>query len=142
MTREPLARSFHWMEPLVIALSLLLVSLLFAGSGAAQSADLAGSWRGSGSVQFAAGQRERAQCRASYSRTSSRSYALRATCATASGRASQTATRRYVGGNRYQGNFYNRDYDVSGTITVAVDGNRQVVRLSSESGSATFEMRR
>ena len=130
------------MEPLVIALSLLLVSLLFAGSGADQSADLAGSWRGSGSVQFAAGQRERAQCRASYSRTSSRSYALRATCATASGRASQTATLRYVGGNRYQGNFYNRDYDVSGTITVAVDGNCQVVRLSSESGSATFEMRR
>lgn len=142
MTREPLARSFHWMEPLVIAFSLLLVSLLFAGPGAAQSADLAGSWRGSGSVEFTSGQRERAQCRAEYNRTSSRSYALRATCATASGRASQTATLRYVGGNRYQGNFYNRDYDVSGTITVAVDGNRQVVRLSSDSGSATFEMRR
>jgi hypothetical protein len=63
------------MEPLMIALSLLLVSLFFAGSGA-------------------------------------------------------------------QGNSCNRDYDVSGTITVAVDGNSQVVRLSSESGSATFEMRR
>lgn len=142
MIREPLARSFLVVEPLAIALSLLLVSVLFAGPGAAQSADLAGSWRGSGSVAFASGQSERAQCRASYSRTSSRSYALRATCATASGRASQTATLRYVGGNRYQGNFYNREYDVSGTINVAVNGNRQLVRLSSESGSATFEMRR
>ena len=48
----------------------------------------------------------------------------------------------FFAGSGAQGNFYNRDYDVSGTITVAVDGNSQVVRLSSESGSATFEMRR
>jgi hypothetical protein len=142
MTRAPSARPFHVMEALAIVCSLLLISLAFARPGAAQSADLSGSWRGSGSVAFASGQSERAQCRANYSRTSSRSYALRATCATASGRASQTATLRYVGGNRYQGNFYNREYDVSGTINVAVNGNRQLVRLSSDSGSATFEMRR
>jgi hypothetical protein len=142
MTQATSARPFHVIEALAFVLSLLLISLAFAGPGAAQSADLSGSWRGSGSVAFASGQSERAQCRASYSRTSSRSYALRATCATASGRASQTATLRYVGGNRYQGNFYNREYDVSGTINVAVNGNRQLVRLISESGSATFEMRR
>ena len=140
MSRNPLA--IHWMEAAVIALSLLLVSLAFAGPGAAQPADLAGSWSGGGSVSFASGQRERARCRAQYSRTSRTSYALRATCATASGRASQTATLRYVGGNSYQGNFYNREYDISGTINVSVGGNRQIVRLSSGSGSAVFELRR
>ncbi len=140
MSRNPLA--IHWMEAAVIALSLLLVSLAFAGPSAAQPADLAGSWSGGGSVSFASGQREKARCRAQYSRTSRTSYALRATCATASGRASQTATLRYVGGNSYQGNFYNREYDVSGTINVSVGGNRQIVRLSSGSGSAVFELRR
>jgi hypothetical protein len=142
MTREPLAGSFHWMEGLVIALSLLLVSLAFTGPSAAQTADLAGTWSGSGSVSFASGQQEQARCRVQYSRTSSASYAVRATCATASGRANQTATLRHVGGNNYQGNFYNSEYDVSGTIRVAVGGNRQTVRLSSGSGTATFELRR
>jgi len=142
MTREPLARSFHWMEAAVIALSLLLASLAFAGPSSAQSANLAGTWSGSGSVSFASGQQEQARCRVQYSRTSSTSYALRATCATASGRANQTATLRHVGGNNYQGNFYNSEYDISGTIRVAVGGNRQTVRLNSASGSARFELRR
>lgn len=142
MIREPLMGTFHWMEVPVIALSLLMVSLVFASPSAAQSANLAGSWSGGGSVSFVSGQRERAQCRAQYSRSSGTSYTLRATCATASGRASQTATLRYIGGNSYQGNFYNSEYDVSGTINVAVGGNRQVVRLSSGARSATFELRR
>jgi hypothetical protein len=130
------------MHGLVIALSLFVASLAFTGASAAQSGELAGTWSGGGFVSFASGQRERARCRAQYSRTSRTSYALRATCATASGRASQTATLRYVGSNSYQGNFYNSEYDVSGTISVAVRGNRQFVRLSSGSGSATFELRR
>lgn len=142
MTRVPSARFLYSMEAPAIVLSLLLVSLAFAGPSAAQSPNLAGTWRGGGSVSFASGQRERAQCRAQYRRSSGTSYTLRATCATASGRASQTATLRYVGGNSYQGNFYNREYDISGTISVSVGGNRQVVRLSSGSGSATFELRR
>lgn len=142
MTRVPLARFLYPMAAPALVFSLLLVSLAFAGPSAAQSPNLAGTWRGGGSVSFASGQRERAQCRAQYRRSSGTSYTLRATCATASGRASQTATLRYVGGNSYQGNFYNREYDISGTISVSVGGNRQVVRLSSGSGSATFELRR
>ncbi|MBX9591722.1 MAG: hypothetical protein K2X43_20720 [Hyphomonadaceae bacterium] len=140
MSRKSLA--IHWMEAAAVAFFLLLVSLALAGPGAAQTVNLAGTWSGGGSVSFASGQRERARCRAQYSRTSPTSYALRATCATASGRASQTATIRHVGGNRYQGNFYNREYDVSGTIHVAVGGNRQTVRLSSGVGSAVFELHR
>jgi hypothetical protein len=65
-----------------------------------------------------------------------------ATCATPSGRATQTATLRQVGGNTYQGQFHNAEYDVTGTISVIVSGNRQSVRLSGDAGSAAFELRR
>jgi hypothetical protein len=120
----------------------LLVGLMLSFPASAQAPSLDGAWSGGGHVRFASGNSESARCRARYSRMSSNAYTLNATCATASGRASQTATLRHVGGNRYEGTFHNREYDVRGTIHVAVGGNRQTVRLSSESGSASFELRR
>ncbi len=104
---------------------------------------LEGSWSGGGEVAFAAtGSRERARCRAHYQRRSKDSYAMQATCATASGKAAQTATVHRVGENRYRGNFHNADYDISGTIFVVVSGNSQSVRLTSSSGSALFRLSR
>ena len=121
----------------------LAAGLAFAAPAISQQAPrLDGSWHGSGQVRFASGDRESARCRAQYNRMSAGAYRLQATCATGSGRASQTATLRYVGGNRFEGTFYNSEYDVRGTIHVAVGGNRQTVRLSSDSGSASFELRR
>jgi hypothetical protein len=104
---------------------------------------LEGSWSGGGEVAFAAtGSRERARCRAHYTRRSKDSYAMNATCATASGKAAQTATVHRVGENRYRGNFHNAEYDISGTIFVVVSGNSQSVRLTSTSGSAMFRLSR
>ena len=104
---------------------------------------LEGSWSGGGEVAFAAtGSRERARCRAHYTRRSKDSYSMNATCATASGKAAQTATVHRVGENRYRGNFHNPDYDISGTIFVVVNGNSQSVRLTSTSGSALFRLSR
>ena len=124
-------------------LGLLLITGLAASDRVlAQSAALEGSWRGGGSVAFASGQRERAECRANYQRASGTSYTVTATCATPSGRATQTATVRQVGRNAYQGQFHNSEYNISGTIFVSVGGNRQSVRLTSDSGSASFELRR
>jgi hypothetical protein len=120
----------------------LVTSLAASPGAAAQSAGLEGSWHGGGSVAFASGQRERAQCRAHYRRASANAYTVTATCATPSGRATQTATLRQVGGNTYQGQFRNAEYDVSGTISVTVSGNRQSVRLTADAGSAAFELRR
>ncbi len=108
----------------------------------AQTAGLEGSWRGGGSVAFGSGQMERAQCRAQFRRSSATSYTLTATCATASGRATQTATVRRVGGNSYQGTFHNSEYNASGTIFITVAGNRQSVRLTGDAGSASLELRR
>jgi hypothetical protein len=108
----------------------------------AKTADLAGSWSGGGSVQFSSGSVERARCRAHYSRASRNSYAVSATCATASGKAAQTATVHKVGENRYQGNFHNSEYDISGTIYIVVNGNSQSVRLTSSSASAVLRLSR
>jgi hypothetical protein len=119
----------------------LLITSLAAGSPA-QAQSLEGSWSGGGSVAFGPGQHERAKCRARYRRSSATSYTVTATCATPSGSATQTATVRQVGGNSYRGQFHNSEYNVTGTIYVTVGGNRQSVRLTSGSGSASLELRR
>src|SRR5262245_29606654 len=126
----------------MLAIPLMLCGLVLSEGAKAQSAGLEGSWSGGGSVSFASGQKERAQCRAQYRRASGRSYAVTATCATPSGRATQTAVVHQVGGNTYQGQFHNSEYNVSGTIYVTVSGNRQSVRLSGDGGSGSFELRR
>ena len=61
------------------------------------SASLAGSWTGGGWVSFASGNKERARCHAHYSRAGGSNYELNATCATASGKASQTALVHQTG---------------------------------------------
>jgi hypothetical protein len=123
-----------------LAAALLIGGLTFGGPAMAQS--LEGSWSGGGSVAFASGQQERAKCNAHYRRASGNAYVVTATCATPSGRATQTATLRQVGGNTYRGQFHNSEFNVSGTISVTVGGNRQSVRLMSGSGSASLELRR
>jgi hypothetical protein len=142
-------------NPLARCLAKGVACALFAASalaalpavGNAQSAKhdaagLEGSWSGGGSVSFASGARERARCRAHYRRAGANSYTVNATCATASGRAEQTATLRRVGENRYSGSFYNSAYSISGVIHVVVRGATQTVRLFSDSGSAIFNLTR
>ena len=106
------------------------------------SAGLEGSWSGGGTVSFASGSTERARCRAHYRRAGSTGYTVDATCATASGRASQTASVRQVGENKYAGSFYNNEYGISGVISVIVHGRSQTVQLRSDSGSAVISLSR
>jgi len=126
-----------------IRLSVLAFGLLGGGGPSlAQAAGLEGSWSGGGTVRFASGAEEHARCRAHYSRRSNAVYVLRATCATASGKAAQSATLQKVGDNRYSGTFYNSEYDISGRIYVIIRGSSQSVRLTSTSGSASFRLSR
>ena len=126
-----------------IRLSVLAIGLLGGGAPSlAQAAGLEGSWSGGGTVRFASGAEEHARCRAYYSRRSNAVYVLRATCATASGKAAQSATLQKVGDNRYSGTFYNSEYDISGRIYVIIRGSSQSVRLTSSSGSASFRFSR
>ena len=127
----------------VTYLSALALGLVTAGAPSwAQAAGLEGSWSGGGTVRFASGAQEQARCRAHYSRRSNAVYVLRATCATASGKAAQSATLQKVGDNRYSGTFYNSEYDISGRIYVILRGSSQSVRLTSSSGSASFRLSR
>jgi len=126
-----------------VAVLALITSVPAAGQSAKKpSAGLEGSWSGGGTVTFASGSIERARCRAHYRRAGSTSYTLNATCATASGRASQTASVRQVGDNRYAGSFYNSEYGISGVISVVLHGKSQTVRLRSDSGSAVISLSR
>lgn len=108
----------------------------------AKGGSLAGTWSGSGWVSFASGNKERARCRAHYSRAGGGSYALSATCATASGKASQSATVYQVSPNRFRGSFHNSEYNVSGSIRIAVSGNSQSVSLSGDGASAALSLSR
>ena len=125
----------------VLALALLLTLNVPHGSNA-QTASLEGAWSGAGTVSFGSGAKEQTRCRAHYARRSNASYFVRATCATASGRAAQTAILRRASQNSYRGRFYNSEYDISGIIHVVLRGNSQSVRLTSRSGSAFIQLSR
>jgi hypothetical protein len=127
-----------------VLLPLLTIAMgLAAGGTSARAQSLEGSWTGGGAVTFfTSGDQERARCRAHYSRRSRTTYVLNATCATASGRASQSAVIRQVSENRYAGNFYNSEYDIRGRIFVVVRGSTQTVNLTSRNGSGSFRLSR
>src|SRR5262245_55482138 len=141
-SRHAAARSAALAVIAALAIGALPDAVLAQSAKKPAGASLEGSWSGGGTVSFASGAREQARCRARYRRAGSNSYTVNATCATASGRASQTATVRQVGENRYSGSFYNSEYSISGVIHVVVRGASQTVRLISDSGSAIFTLSR
>lgn len=123
-------------------LSLAAVSVVgIIGPSEAEPGGLAGSWSGGGWVSFASGSKERARCHARYSGGGG-SYTVTATCATASGKASQTAKIYKAGGSSYKGSFYNSDYNVRGSIRVVVHGKSQSVSLSGDGTSAQLKLSR
>lgn len=127
----------------ILSIALLPVVGLVGPSEAESSASagLAGSWSGGGWVSFASGSKEKARCHARYTGGGA-SYTVSATCATASGKASQTAQVFKVSGSSYKGSFFNSDYNVRGTIRVTVHGKSQSVSLSGDGTSAQLSLSR
>lgn len=126
----------------VLAFILAVAAAVIATNTQARADTLAGSWSGSGSVHYSQ-TRERARCRARYSRVSGTLYRMSATCATPSGRVDQTATLNRVGDGEYSGSFHNSQYNVTGSIYVKLRGNSQHVSLSgSGGGRGSFSLRR
>jgi hypothetical protein len=130
-----------WARRSALAPLALLIVAGAIGPSTAEPGGLAGSWSGGGWVSFASGNKERARCQARYS-GSGGTYELSATCATSSGKASQTATVYKVTGSAYRGSFYNSDYNVHGTIRVVVHGSSQSVSLSGDGASASLSLSR
>ena len=123
--------------------ALAALDAVLLSAGAAQAADLAGSWSGSGSIMLPSGARENARCNVSYSKSGGAGgYTAFATCATKSARVTQSAKLRRVGGNAYEGSFYNNEYNVSGSMSVTVSGASQSVYLSGGGGEASFRLSR
>jgi len=106
-----------------------------------EPASLDGSWSGGGTVTFPSGAVEKASCRATY-RRSGNGYSMNGVCATPSGRAAQTASLRRVSANKFAGSFHNAEYDISGSISVTVNGNTQSVYLNGNGASASIHLRR
>ena len=117
------------------------VGALLLSATAASAADLAGSWKGGGTVTFSSGSSVKARCRATFSPSGKSAYDVSATCATQSGTVSQTAFVR-GSGSSYRGTFYNPQFDASGKISISVSGNSQTVRLNSSKGSAVIRLSR
>ena len=136
------APSATWVRKLsILPLTLFVVTGAMAKT-TPDTGSLAGSWSGGGWVSFASGNKEKARCHANYSRAGGDAYSLSATCATSSGKASQTATVYKVSEGRYRGSFFNSDFNVHGTIRVAVHGNSQDVSLSGDGASAGLSLSR
>jgi hypothetical protein len=121
---------------------LFAAYVLVAPVKAAIAAGIEGSWSGSGTVTLSNGAREKARCRATFNHAGGRTYAMSATCATASAKVSQTAILSQNTANRFGGTFYNPEFGVTGRIRVIVNGARQTVYLSGSAGHAVFNMSR
>lgn len=127
---------------LAAAVGLAISGLTVGGSPAAAAGELAGSWSGGGAVTLASGQKEKARCKARYTKASAKSYVMSATCATPSAKVSQTAQLRRTGANSYAGTFFNPEYGITGRIRVSVSGGRQHVYLSGDAGRAAFSLKK
>jgi hypothetical protein len=148
MSSDPPRPLVRWIETLAFALAatLMLSGLPYVSHAQVAKkvsvASLEGAWSGGGTISFATGGTEQARCRARFSRAGEHSYTVNATCATASGRAAQTATVRQVGSNRYSGSFYNSEYSISGVIEIIVHGSSQIVRLTGDGASGVLNLSR
>lgn len=133
--------SFSPRRPLAASIGAALV---FAAMPAAvaQQASLEGSWSGGGTLTLASGAKEQARCRATFRRQSENVFGMSAVCATASARATQSGELVRAGANRYTGDFYNSEYNVSGRISVTVEGRSLSAVLRGDNASARLALSR
>lgn len=138
-----LSRVSRLMKPaLVPALGLVLLGGAVSGAIGQDKSALGGSWSGGGVLTTPSGDRERATCRATFRNQGGSSYSMSALCATASTRVQQSAQISRTGGNNFAGSFYNAEYNISGSITLRVNGNRLSAQLSGGGASASLSLSR
>ena len=119
---------------------LTIFVVAYHSEAAAQSQGLQGYWRGSGFISPAKGQRERVRCRVWISRGSTRTYRVKARCASQAADIDQTGSVQKTGRNNYAGEFFNSDYNIRGRLRITLRGNRQSVTLHSDAGSGRLTL--
>lgn len=139
--------TFQSLARLRIALILITIAILSVGVPAVPTlaqdrSVLGGTWHGGGYLVLPSGDRERANCRATFRNQGGSSYSMTAVCATASTRVQQSAEIVRTGGGNFAGSFYNAEYGISGSIALRLSGNRLSASLNGGGGSAQFSLRR
>jgi hypothetical protein len=117
-------------------------TLVSTASAVAEPATLEGTWSGGGTVVYPSGERERARCRATFTRRSANRFNMNAICATPSARVAQTAVLARASDNRFTGEFFNPEYSVSGAIAITVRGNSLNASLNGGGGTGYFNLSR
>lgn len=117
----------------------LAVSLL---ADPAHAEGLQGTWSGSGYVETTEGERDTVHCRVSYDPQGSKVVAVTASCTSSSTTIHQTGQLSLVNPNRYVGDFYNSEFDISGRIRVAISGSTQTVTFSGARGHGKLSLSR
>lgn len=132
-----------------------LRSAVFAGAGAlaavagvasvtatpAVAQSIVGSWSGSGMIIFPSGETERARCRATF-RNAGGGLSMHGVCATASVRVSQSASLSRLTSTSYSGEFFNTEFNISGSIRVRLQGNKLNASLNGGGATAQFVLGR
>ena len=124
------------------ALITLTAALAPMQAQSAGTVSISGQWAGKGVVQFQAGKKERVSCRVKYGRIAGQNFSVSARCATSGTSVDQTGQLKRVSANRYIGSIRNKQFNVSARVVVTVSGQRQVVSISSEHGSASLDLKR
>ena len=137
------SKSFARLTAAVMSVGVLLIATgATTQSAFARAASLDGTWSGGGYVNGLNGQRERVRCRVSYRRRTSTIYSVSATCATRDTSIRQTGEVLKVRADRYVGDFYNAQFNISGRVRIRVRGRRQSVTFSSSRGGGAVQLRK
>jgi hypothetical protein len=125
------------MRILVFLSALLVCGSLTAAEAA--PASIAGSWSGSGTVGYR-GSVDRVYCRAHFTKTSAKGFALSSVCTTAKGSYDIVGSVTSTGGGRYRGTVISAN--VRGRVPLFYGGRHMSVNVSSPRGSAQITLSR
>jgi len=118
------------------------VAVLTVGFSVSASAGLSGRWSGAGFIKPSSGERTSVRCRVSYSQLSAKVFSVSATCASRDHSVRQAGELLMVRPNRFVGDFYSRQFDISGRIAVTLKGKRQTVTFSGDGVTGRLSLRR
>ncbi len=92
-------------------------------------------------IIFPSGETERARCRATF-RNAGGGLSMHGVCATASVRVSQSASLSRLTSTSYSGEFFNTEFNISGSIRVRLQGNKLNASLNGGGATAQFVLGR
>ena len=124
--------------------SMLLLSIsVWTSVSHAKTVSLIGSWRGSGIIQPANGDKEKTRCRAQVLNAPGRGkYTAVYKCSSPLGLISQTVSVKKINSNQYSGTFHNALHNVRGVFSIILRGNKQSVVMQSSAGKGWINLSR